>query len=110
MASQGQRIRRDWASVVRDQERSGLSVRSYCDEHGINASLFYHRRRGLALSQGAEGSGGFVRVHPTEEGAPSTGVTLVSPQGWRVEVAPGFDVQTLLRVCGCMEQGEACSR
>jgi len=103
------RVRRDWSQLVREQAASGLSVRSYCERHGINVSLFYHRRRELTRGGGAEEAVGFVRLEAVEAES-SSGVTIVSPQGWRVEVAPGFDAGTLWRVWDCLEYSGTCSR
>ena len=36
-----------WRERIRDQQRSGLSVASYCAEHAISVSTFYLWRRRL---------------------------------------------------------------
>ena len=43
-ASDAERL---WRERVRDQQRSGLSVASYCAEHAVSESTFYLWRRRL---------------------------------------------------------------
>ena len=104
------RARRDWPRVLAEQARSGLSVRAYCTRHGINLSLFYSWRRRLPRAVvPAAVTDDWVELRPVA-GPPGrcSGVTLVSPSGWRVEVTPDFDGATLARVCGCVPPSGAC--
>jgi hypothetical protein len=106
----GKRVRRDWSAVVEAQAASGLSVGAYCAQEQINRGLFYRWRRILGGRAAAPQRGSFVELQGTADASSGSGVTLVSAHGWRVEVAPDFDVSTLQRVCVCVERALACSR
>ena len=103
------RIRRDWPAVVQAQEVSGLSVSAFCHKRGISASLFYHwRQRCQAPALPAAGDA-FVELHPVDRPAPGQGLVLVTADGWRLELEPGFDAPTLQRALVCLSSGAACS-
>ncbi|MEW6756399.1 MAG: IS66 family insertion sequence element accessory protein TnpB [Candidatus Latescibacterota bacterium] len=107
------RVRRDWADLVRAQPGSGLTVRAFCQQAGVSSSQFYRwRRRGAALEPPVETPvAGFVQLQPVDDHplTPS-GVTLVGIEGWRLEVAAGFDRATLEQVLTCLAARRACSR
>lgn len=42
--------RRDWRALVDLQANSGLSVRAFCESHGLSTTYFYARRRELRPS------------------------------------------------------------
>lgn len=104
----GQRVRRDWPAVVQDQASSGLSASAYCAAHGIHRSLFYKRRRECQSMPASPTR--FIELKAVEAVPGGSGVAVVSPDGWRVEVEPDFDAATLERVCACVERRMACSR
>jgi len=101
------RARRDWSEVVAAQAGSGLSASAYCRQAGVPRSLFYRWRQ--RLRGGVPAAAGFVQLELREPPAGSSGVVLVSPQGWRVEVDRDFDGPTLERVCACLPEA-ACWR
>ncbi|MEW6756346.1 MAG: hypothetical protein AB1505_36045 [Candidatus Latescibacterota bacterium] len=105
---QRKRIYRDWPAVLQAQHASGLSISAYCQRHGINRTLFQHRRR-QAGPPTATTASAFVELRPAERHARSCGVALVSGS-WRIEVEPDFDPDTLARVCACVERTLTCSR
>lgn len=107
MVGQQARVRRDWPAVVAAQSSSGLSARAYCAQQGINLSLFYKWRRRCGGSEAGAAASPFVELQSVGSAAAS-GVTLVSPAGWRVEVRSDFDPETLARVCSCVASGAAC--
>lgn len=104
------RLRRDWPAIVAAQRDSGVSATAYCSEHGINRGLFYRWRRRLSRGSGEMPDAGFVEVCAVESRGDRSGVTLVSPSGWRVEVEAGFDVGTLSAVCASLADQSACCR
>jgi putative transposase len=103
----GQRqVRGDWSGLVQQQQASGLSVLAFCRQEGVSSKSFYrHRQR---CRQGAVVAPvGFVELRPVAAPPPVTGVAVVVGE-WRVEVAAGFDPQTLRRVCACLRPEAAC--
>lgn len=45
--TKGQIRRSKWAAQVKEQQESGLSVTSWCKEHGVKTSTFFSRLRSL---------------------------------------------------------------
>src|SRR6266478_7502922 len=84
-----------WRAMLRRWHSSGLSVRAFCEEHGLAVPTFYAWRRTLAERKAAVG---FVpvRVIPEPEpqamvAGPASGLELVLGADRVLRVAPGFD-------------------
>lgn len=99
-----------WRRMVRQCQRSGLSVRAFCEEHGLSEPSFYAWRRILKERDAAAVR--FVPVQVTPE-APSATVAdrsagaleLLLGAGRRLRVEPGFDGPTLQRLLALLEEG-----
>jgi hypothetical protein len=101
------RVYRDWPAVLHAQQASGLSVSAYCQRHGINRTLFQHRRR-QAAPPTAPTASAFVELRPAERSGGGSGLALLTG-AWRIEVERGFDAPTLARLCACLERAAPCS-
>jgi len=96
--------------MVRQWHRSGVSVRAYCEEHGLSEPSFYGWRRSLA-ERDAVGVR-FVPVHVAAEPGPQTpadaaaaaALELVLGAGRRLRIGPGFDGPTLQRLLPLLEE------
>jgi hypothetical protein len=99
-----------WRAMLRRWHDSGLSVRAFCEEHGLAVPSFYAWRRTLAQRDAAVR---FVPVQVTAEpelrtmaaGSPS-GLELVLAADRRLRIAPGFDAPTLRRLLALLEEGQ----
>ena len=99
-----------WRAALRKWRSSGLSVRAYCEEHGLAEPTFYAWRRTLAEGDAAVC---FVpvqvlaepRAQATTDGA-AGGLELVLDAGRVLRVGPGFDGPTLKRLLGLLEEGQ----
>jgi len=95
---------RTWRRHVRDQRRSGMSVRVYCREHGLSESGFYwwkrelarrdaERRRAAASEKREQAAGG--RVGAGESAPPRevvfAEVEVVGADGDRQTASAGSD-------------------
>ncbi|HEV3263407.1 MAG TPA: transposase [Gemmataceae bacterium] len=100
---------RFWRRMVRQWRGSSLSVRAFCDQHGLSEPTFYAWRRNLA-ERDAEA----VQFVPVEvvadppaparaEGSPA-GLELVLGEGRRLRIGPGFDAATLERLLALLEE------
>jgi len=95
--------------LVLEFERSGLSRRAFCAQHGLSVpSLDQYRKRCREM---VSPSAGTNRILPVEfvdawasvvEGSRSLWVELAN--GRRIEVAPGFDASTLERLVAVLEK------
>jgi hypothetical protein len=95
--------------MLRGWHSSGLSVRGFCEEHGLAVPSFYAWRRTLARRDSAVG---FVPVQVIPEPEPRTtaarlpsSLELVLGAGRVLRVAPGFDGPTLKRLLALLEEG-----
>ena len=98
-----------WRAMLRRWHSSGLSVRGFCEEHGLAVPSFYAWRRTLAQRDSAVG---FVPVQVIPEPEPRTtaarlpsSLELVLGAGRVLRVAPGFDGPTLKRLLALLEEG-----
>ena len=67
-ADRQQRQRRgasQWAALIQQQHRSGLSVRVFCQQHDLSEPSFYAWRRRLGSTGTAMSESKFVRIDPT---------------------------------------------
>jgi hypothetical protein len=115
---------RFWREMVGRWRRSGVSIRDFCDAHGLSEPSFYAWRREIAKrdEQARErpartsarsarrpegGLPAFVplRVTPTE---PAPALELVVGAGHVVRVAPGFDAPTLRSLLAVLAEAASC--
>jgi hypothetical protein len=99
-----------WRAMLRRWHGSGLSVRAFCEEHGLAVPSFNAWRRTLAQPDAAVR---FVPVQVTAEPEPrttaagqSSGLELVLAAGRRLRLAAGFDAPTLRRLLALLEEGQ----
>ena len=109
-----------WRRMVRQWRRSGLSVRAFCEEHGLAEPTFYAWRRTLAQRDAAARPPGPaflpVQVIPEPRTAPATpavpaaatALEVVLGSGRRLRVPVGFDGPTLQRLVALLEEGARC--
>jgi transposase-like protein len=100
---------RYWRRQVREWEQSGLSVRAFCEEHGVSEPSFYAWRR--TLQDRATAVPDFVPVRVTPEPAIDRrqgDVELVLEDGRLLRIGPGFDAATLQRLLALLTEGQPC--
>jgi hypothetical protein len=97
-----------WRRWIAPWRASGLSVRAFCDRHGLALPTFYAWRR--ALERRAAEVPAFVPVHVVADGLPAQAGALevVLLDGRAVRVAPGFDAATLRRLLAVLEGARSC--
>ena len=78
MSVELQRIKRgshlaEWAEMVRQRRSSGMTVKAWCLERGINEKTYYHRQKQVcnALPAGAGQLTQFAEVSPPVTGVQS---------------------------------------
>lgn len=98
-----------WRRLLAQHDRSGLSVRAFCELHGLSEASLYAWRRTLEERDSAKVH--FVAVHLAPEPKPITtdgsagAVELVLATGRRLRIGPGFDGPTLKRLLALLEEG-----
>lgn len=115
-----ERKEQQWRRAIREWRASGLSVRAYCDAHGLSEPSFYAWRR--ELERRREAATAFVPVHVIGEqdrGGERCGsekpvgadvaIELVLAGNRTVRVPPGFDAATLRQVLTVLrEEDQPC--
>ena len=103
---------RRWRKLLGQWQRGDLTVRDFCEDHGLNEHAFYWWRRVIAERDreqaSADTSGAealFVPLHVTPE-ARADGTALLEVvllNGRLVRVPAGFDATTLRQVLDVLE-------
>ena len=91
-----------WQRHITSWQLSGLSQKSYCQQHQLGLSTFYSKYR-EQKSEMVTPSANQLTVLPVIRPVPSTQqpavITIQSPQGWRLEcplTVPALTLTTLL--------------
>jgi transposase-like protein len=108
MARRSERTFEQWRELIQGWPGSGLTQAEYCERHGVSVSSFYRWRERLRQEANAgEASLAGARSSPAcllpvqLAGRPSgaereaAALTLVFPNGLRLEIAAGVEVHTL---------------
>ena len=98
--------RKFWLQHVEHWQTSGLSQAEYARQNQLDIRKLNYYKRRLLSEQASAQPASLLPVAVTEpESAPtpttepaSAGITLTSPGGFRIELAEGFDPQTLQQV------------
>jgi hypothetical protein len=108
-----------WRRTFRHWQRSGLSVRAFCTQHGISEPSFYAWRR--IISQRDQESAR-ARTEPRQASAPAnddapvfvplrvidapsqTAIEVVLERGQVVRIVRGFDAATLRQLLAVLEE------
>ena len=112
VAARRRRTRAEVRQLVADFVNSGMRRSEFCRSRGLSYStLDRHlkkRRWKRKTTKSAPADGKFVAVEldlrkPLPEQQPSCGLTLVLPDGRRIEVQHDFDVHTFERLMNALE-------
>ena len=94
-----------WAQAVAQCRDSGLSVRQWCQEHGVNVSSYYKWQRKVYAVAKAQQERSFVEVTPVQPTAVSGVAVTLRIAGAELDIHNGADAATveavLLAVKAC---------
>ena len=96
----------EWRERMDSFGGEGLSIREWCERHGVTERRFYYWRRRLAASgNGQKEKPGWCAVEVAPERAPAIGNCGISIYigGARIEVKPEFDPSALRAVVRALE-------
>lgn len=114
-------LERQWRRRVRKYEKSGLTIREFCEQEDLVDHRLTWWKRELKRRDGVSSSrmrtktskpakrvrasmASFIPVHVAPS-RPSSAIEIVFDQPLRIAVAPGFDAQLLTDVLRALEQG-----
>jgi len=87
-----------WRQLAAEHERSGLTVRAFCEQARVNEHSFYNWRARLRRQEPVR----FALVEPTGNALPGTNggaaIELTLATGERLRIPAGADRQTLQTV------------
>jgi hypothetical protein len=99
--------RAQWRRIVSEFAGSGLSLRAFCRQRGIDGGVFYYWRRRLAAEEptkGGQQSPRFLLVRPggDPDGGNDSTLELQLDRGWRLRIPRGADAATLRSVIAAL--------
>jgi hypothetical protein len=99
-----------WRGVVGRWQRSGQTIRSFCDAHGLSEQCFYAWRRTIAERDQRQAADipDFVPVRVAATAAARALEVVAGPSERVVRVPAGFDADTLRRLLAVLEEGPSC--
>ena len=90
-----------WVQIVSECRGSGLSVRQWCQEHGVNVSSYYKWQRKVYAMAQAQQKVSFAEVTPVQPVRSGNVAVTVRIAGAEAEIHSGADtatVEAVLRV------------
>jgi hypothetical protein len=106
--SRDERKERQWRRWISQWRASGLSVRTFCDRHGLTTPSFYAWRRTLERRAAEQAAFVAVQVVAGPSPAPASALEIALANGRTVRVAPGFDAATVWQLLAVLEGEEPC--
>jgi putative transposase len=85
-----------WRERIAEQQRSGLSIKQFCKEHGLAEHSFYFWRRKLRVPDAVRFA--LVDHGQRPEAAAEAWIELFLPGGEKLRIAAGVDAATLRTV------------
>ncbi len=84
-----------WAQVVSQCRDSGVSVRQWCQENGVNVSSYYKWQRKVYAAAQAQQERSFVEVTPVHPAAVIGVAVTLRIAGAELEIHNGADAATV---------------
>jgi transposase-like protein len=97
-----------WRRRILLWQRSGLSVRDFCDQHDLNPAGFYRWRRFLRQRETNTPTFLPVRLVPDPEPQPTPCLEILLNGRRRLRVPDGFDPLTLRQLLAVLEETPPC--
>jgi hypothetical protein len=94
-----------WRRQIQNQSASALSVREFCQQHGLAESAFYYWRREIErrdCESNGVGKAAFVPV--TVAAVMEAAIEVALASGHVVRVRAGFDADTLRQLVALLEE------
>jgi len=103
-----QRQRSDWQKVINQWQKSRLSVREFCQRHGISETSFYQGRRrlrALAIAPGRKNPRNpFIEVALPSLPASPARLEIIWAQPPVLKIHPGCEAELLERTLRCLRE------
>jgi hypothetical protein len=87
----------DWRTQISAQERSGISVKQFCQQQGLTEQSFYYWRKRLQTTTTSMRFA-LVEAEPRRGTAEHAALELVLTTGERLRISAGVEAATLRQV------------
>ena len=94
----------EWAQRVSECRSSGLTVRQWCEEHGINEKTYYYWQRRIWESMNESRSSRFVQIPAEGASAGQNAAVRIRINGAEAEIRAGTDAATIEAVCRALRE------
>ena len=86
----------DWRTRISAQERSGISIKRFCQQQALSEKSFYYWRKRLQTTTSMRFA--LVEAEPRRGTAEPAALELVLRTGERLRISAGVDAATLRQV------------
>ena len=97
-----------WRLWIGQWQRSGLTVRAFCEQHNLSQPSFYAWRRVIQHRDAALDPFVPVQLVPDEQALSASLIEVVLPGGPTLRVPPRFDAVTLRQLLAVLQEGRSC--
>ena len=94
----------EWAQRVSECRGSGLTVRRWCEEHGINEKTYYDWQHRIWESRNESRNGRFVQIPVETAAAGENAAVRIRINGAEAEILAGTNAAIIEAVCRALRK------
>jgi len=94
----------EWSQRVTECRSSGLTVRNWCEQHGINEKTYYYWQRRIWDSMNKSRSSRFVQIPAEAVSVGQNTAVRIRINGAEAEICAGTDATTIEAVCRALRE------
>ena len=102
------RKEQQWRRWIGQWQRSGLTIRAFCEQHNLSQPSFYAWRRAIQHRDAALDPFVPVQFVPDEQPLSASLIEVVLPGGSTLRVPPRFDAASLRQLLLVLQEGRPC--
>lgn len=93
-----------WSTMVQEREKSGLSIKSFCKERGINPKTYYYRLKKLREAMINTSAPEIVQVDIPSENTQSNPEIVIRVDNTTIEVSGNANPETVRAAVSFLRQ------
>jgi transposase-like protein len=102
------RKEQQWRRWIGQWQRSGLTIRAFCQRHNLSQPSFYAWRREIQHRDATAGTLVPVQLVGDDEPDSASTFEVVLPSGPTLRVPPRFEVATLRQLLAVLQEVRSC--
>lgn len=95
MNKRQRRSNAEWQQLIEQQERSGLSAITFCQQQGLSSKTFYKRRQRLQQKAADQTGKRFIKIQPEATSTVTSTTAVLIYCDSRLELPSGVSAQWL---------------